>query len=246
MLSIRLSIKSLILKDLIGGWPYLIVITVMIPFLISISLFAMMDDFGGVALGFVTIITFLICKGSALISILVDSVYSADSTYLSLPINRKTLVLSKYFTALLLLSFSYTLIVLTIWFIYNLSGKLDSAFYVLLSLRGILVTLIILIISLLILLPFLISLGEGKGLKYYILTLGIMVLADPIIKFIINIISGIFSFDLLIFKVIFESILIGIKNLSAIELYSFLFLILAASFILSVLVSTKYFSKRDI
>ena len=237
---------NLIRKDFIAGWMFVGIATLMIPFLTSLAIWAMMDDFGGIALGFITILTVLMCTASSLIFILVDTVSKTESTYAGLPLERTTIVLSRYAGSLILITYSLCLAVFTIWLLSFGSGGSDRAFAILLSLRGITGMYVFLILINSFLYPFILKYGTGRGAFIYFSAVIVLGLLDPLVGFLQNVLSGIILIDLSFIKNVFESTVGFIRFLPLTELYLLLFSVLISIISTSLLLSIKFYSKRDL
>ena len=239
---------KLIKKDFAAGWIFLGVVTVGIPFLTTIALLAMMDDFGGIVYGFFAIITIFLCTFGSLIFLLIDSSFETDSTYASLPIKRESIILARYFSSFLLTIFSFGIVVITLWVVSSLSAakEYESAFQLLLSFSGISSVFIGLLFIQAFIFPFIFKFGTGKGLLKSLITITILVVIEPLFKFINNVVFGNYEFDLLFIIQHLKNILLYMKNLSTAELYFVLFIFFVTVEFSSILLSQRFYSKRDL
>ncbi|HEX9975263.1 MAG TPA: ABC-2 transporter permease, partial [bacterium] len=128
---------SLIKKDFIAGWMFLIGVVILIPFITMIAMWAMMDDFGGVIIGIFTFIVMVLCIASSFIFLSVDTTYKAEMIYASLPIKRSKIVIARYLSSFILTTGSFSLAVLSCFSMVYIFNHTDPAFKIILSFRGI-------------------------------------------------------------------------------------------------------------
>ena len=237
---------DLIKKNFLVGWVFLIGIVLLVPFISSIAIWAMLDDFGGLIVGIFTILTVGICIGSAFLFIGIDSAYNAEMIFVSLPIERSTIIISHYLSSFLMIIFSLSIVIFSCLSSIHIFGKPDPAFDILLSTRGIFSMIVFLFFILCFTLPFIFIFGSGKGMMVALFTqLGIM-LFWPILKFLFKAISGVFSFDLDYFNRLLQSTITWLLGLSALKAYFLLFFIVTFVVSLSILLSIIFYKKRDL
>jgi len=236
----------LIKKDFIASWMFIGIATLLIPFLTSISLWAMMDDFGGIALGFITFLTVAMCFLTSLIFILVDTTAKTDTTYAGFPIERAEIVLARYASSFMLTIYSLSLVVFTIWVLSAISNESDKAFAILLSIRGVIGIFVFLILIISFSYPFIFKFGTSKGTVIYLSVMMFIGLLEPLISFLNKALSGIIVIDLSVFKTAFESTIKFVRLLPTTEIYLLLFSLLLVTVFTSILLSIRFYSKRDL
>lgn len=236
----------LIKKDFIAGWMFLIGVVLIIPFITTIAIFAMLDDFGGLILGVFTFIVVMLCSASAFIFLGVDSTFNTDMIYASLPIKRYIIVLARYGSAFFLTSGSYGLALISCYVAVNFFGQYDPAFEIILSWRGILSLLIFLFLILAFIFPFIFRFGPGKGIAAAIVTQIGLTLLVPVTKFILNALKGIFHFDLAFFSRIFQNGIRWLMQLEKYQVYLLLMGIFATILLISVCLSIRFFNRKDL
>jgi hypothetical protein len=236
---------DLIKKNFMIGWLFLIGIVLLIPFLSSIAIWAMLDDFGGLIVGVFTLLTIGICIGSAFLFIGIDNAQNAEKIFVSLPIERSTIIISHYISSFLMIIFSLSIVIFSCLSSIHIFDKTDPAFDILLSTRGIIGMIVFLLFILCSMFPFIFKFGSGKGMMVALFTqLGIM-LFWPILKFLFKAISGVFSFDLDFFNRLFHSTITWLLSLSATKAYSLLFFTVVFVISLSISLSILFYKKRD-
>lgn len=236
----------LIKKDIIACWPFLVIATLVIPFLTWLMLWAMMDDFGGVALGAITLLTVFACTITSIIPFLVDTTTGIETTFVGFPIERSAIVLARYISAYLLNTYALLLIVVTIWLLNILFNPSDSAFEILLSIRGIIGIYVFLTFLLSFFLPYILKFGASKGSVYYLATMMILSFLDPFYTMLNNLTSGLFVIDLSIFTRVFEASMRFIRFLPTSEVYLLLISVVLVVVSSSIYLSIKFYSKRDL
>ncbi len=238
--------NNLIKKDFISNWQLVAVMFFYVPFLISIALWAMMDDFGGVAIWFITLLALVLCIASSLIFVLAGEHKKADIFYTSLPIGRVVIVFAKYISSFMMLLISYTLAVFSVWFVSAVSKQSDMSFGTLLDLEGIFTMFIFISIFLNYLLPYLIGFGVSKGFMISFFVTIALAFIKPILTFLESLSSGIVIIDLSSLAELFRSLILYIKDLPEHYRYFTLAGMLIFSSSISLLISIKLFSKRDL
>lgn len=236
---------DLIKKNFMIGWLFLIGIVLLIPFISSIAIWAMLDDFGGLIVGIFTLLTIGICIGSAFLFIGIDSAHNAEKIFVSLPIERSKIIISHYFSSFLMIIFSLSIVIFSCLSSIYIFDKPDPAFDILLSTRGIIGMVVFLFFILCFMLPFVFKFGSGKGMMVALFTQIGIALIWPILKFLFTAISGVFSFDLDFFNRLLQSTITWLLSLSVLKAYFLLFFIVVLVISLSISLSILFYKQRD-
>ncbi len=237
---------NLIRKDFIAGALFLLGAAILIPFLSSIAMAAMIDDFGGINTGIFTFIVIALCVGASFIFIAIDTSFKTEMTYASLPLRRSTIVLARYVSSIIITLTGFCLVILSCLMLVYLFGQNDPVFQIFLSSRGItsMISLILIIVT--IMLPFMFKFGPGKGvIAALIVQIGI-VLFFPLSEFVINALKDIWNFDIAIFYKILKEILSRIAALPEIYGYLFVFSIVVTFNFISIVLSIRFYNRRDL
>ena len=237
---------NLIKKDFFAGYLFLFGIIILAPFITWMEIWAMIDDFGGLILGIFTLITMILCIASAFIFMAVDSSPNTDMIYASLPVKRSTIVAARYITSYMMMLICFLIIILTCFSSVYLFNKSDQAFNILLSLRGIASMSLFLIFILSFILPFVFTFGAGKGFTVALIVQIILVISLPLIKFIFNLVSGIFEFDIALFSRFLKSTLRWIIALPAYQAYILIIFIIIIVITISLKLSIRFYYRRDL
>ena len=237
---------NLIRKDFIAGALFLLGIAILIPFIATVAMAAMIDDFGGIDMGIYTLIVIALCVGASFIFITIDTSFKTEMTYASLPLKRSIIVLARYVSSIIITLTGFCLVILSCLTLVYLFDQNDPAFQILLSSRGITSMISLMLIIVTIMLPFMFKFGPRKGvIAAMIVQIGI-VLFFPLSEFVINALNDIWNFDIAIFYKILEEILIRIAALPAIYAYFFVFSIVVTSNIISIVLSIRFYNRRDL
>ncbi len=239
---------KLIKKDFLAGLVILPGVLIVIPFLSFISLLAMMDDFGGIVIGFFTLLTLFICTTASLMFIFMDSTSNTEMTFASLPIERSMIVKSKYYSSSILILVSFSLVVITAWIVSfsSIDPESEQAFEVILSFRGIISMLLVLFSIQAFVFPFIFKYGSGRGSQTAIFTILILTLLDPVVRSLSNLIEGYFKLDFSFITGLFDSTMDYITHLSPIEVYSVIIMIFLIIISISIVLSQKFYSTKDL
>ncbi|MCF7859512.1 MAG: ABC-2 transporter permease [Candidatus Cloacimonetes bacterium] len=237
---------KLIKKDFISYWKFILIISGYIPFLVSIALWAMMDDFGGIWIGFFTTLSLALCIFGSLVFLINETHTNSEILYASLPVERSTIVMSKYVTAYILLCYSYILVILSTLFIFSVSGGNDKAFDLLLSIRGITMMFGFMIVVLSYILPFLLIFGMRKGAVINFIISLLFVMLKPVADIIENLFKGIVELNFSFIEEYFQSAVLFVTKLSAADAYTILLGTLVIGVNLSMMASIKFYSSRDL
>ena len=237
---------NLLRRDIISGWTVLPGIFMVVPFLITITIWAMVDDFGSIVLPVFTGITSVLVLFFSFILIIIDTGTKSEITFASLPVSRPTIVLARYISSFFLVIYTLAIVLFTIlvhqW-VFNLE---DPALSVLLNFRSFLFLLVGFFLILSFIFPFMYKFGPGKGTLFAI-SLGIIFpLLVPIIKFIYRALQGAYIFDLSYLIRLAESLLTWISGQSAGVIYLILISVLSLNVFISIVVSMHFYSKLDL
>ncbi len=237
---------NLIRKDFIAGALFLLGAAILIPFLSSIAMAAMIDDFGGINMGIFTFIVIALCVGASFIFIAIDTSFKTEMTYASLPLKRSTIVFARYVSSIIITLTGFCLVILSCLTIVYLFYQNDPAFKIFLSSRGIISMISFLLIILAVILPFLFKFGPGKGvIAALIVQIGIVLLL-PLSEFIINALNDIWNFDIAFFYKLLQEILIWMTALPAIYAYLFVCSIVVSLNAISIALSVRFYDRRDL
>ncbi len=237
---------QLLKKDFIAGWMFLIGVVLIIPFITLIAMWAMMDDFGGVIIGVFTFIVMVLCIASSLIFLGVDNVYKAEMIYASLPIKRSTIVFARYLSSFMLTTGSFSLAVLSCLSMVYIFNESDPAFKIILSFRGIIAMLSFLFMILSFIFPFIFKFGPGKGVTAALVTQISLMIAFPLIKFVLKALQGILAFDFAFFNRMLHAAIKWIIDLTAFQAYLLIFGIVAFVILVSIGLSVSFYKRMDL
>lgn len=237
---------NLIKKDFIAGWMFLIGVVLIIPFISMIALWAMMDDFGGVIIGVFTFIVMAVCIASSFIFLAVDTTYKAEMIYASLPIKRSRIVLARYLSSFMLMTGSFSLVVLSCLSMVYIFGHTDPAFKIILSFRGIIAMLSFLFMILCFIFPFIFKFGAGKGVTAALIVQVSLMIAVPVIKFVLKALQGILAFDFAFFNRMLQTTIQWMIGLTRFQAYALIFGVVAMVILVSIGLSVRFYNRRDI
>jgi len=237
---------NLIKKDFIVGWMLLIGVVLIIPFITLIAMWAMMDDFGGVIIGVFTFIVMILCIASSFIFMGVDSAFQAEMIYASLPIKRSKIVLARYLSSFILTTGSFGMAVLSCFSMVYMFNETDPAFNIILSFRGIVAMLSFLFMILSFIFPFIFKFGPGKGVTAALVTQISLMIAVPVIKFVLKALQGILAFDFAFFNRMLHTAIKWIVGLSAFQAYLVIFGIVTFVILVSIGLSVRFYSRMDL
>lgn len=236
---------NLIKKDFSAGRYFLIGITLLIPIITTLSIWCMVEDFDGIIIGIFTILVFGLCVVSSFVFIGVDSAGQADVLCASLPIHRSTIVFARYVSSFMLTMGSYLLVILTCFISIHIFHLSDPAFDLILSTRGMtgMVSFMFLILSFI--MPFVFKFG-GSGINKALIVQIAIIVFIQLVKFLINLANGIWNFDIGFLKKLFNSILKWMIGLRAINAYLILFGFVCMVIYLSIVLSVRFYNRRDL
>jgi hypothetical protein len=237
---------DLVKKDFIIAGIFLGVIAVVIPFLTMMAVLTMIDEFGGLVLGFFIPMIIVFCIGSSFIFLGIDESYKADTIYASLPVKLWKIVVARYFTSFIMIISSFALMALTSLVSLHLFQKTDPLLMLFFSIRGMMSTTLFLLLILTFYLPFLFKFGSSKGISAALLTQICLVLIIPTGKFVFKAVLGIFAFDLSFFSGLFGAIRDWVMGLRPDETYVLIFMLLVFATLVSMGLSVRFYKKRDL
>jgi len=237
---------DLIKKDIIVGWIILLGITLLIPFITTMMIMAMIDDFGGLILGVFGLITFGLCIAGSFLFIGVDAAFEADRHFASLPLKRSKMVFARYASAWLSLSFNYGLVILSclaaIWLFNQSDPLLDR----ILTWRGIIAPYLMLICIQAYMLPFIFKFSTSNGAFIAAGSQIVFLLIRPVYQLLNKLFPDIFSFDFtwLISKI--QTAFRWTGELSTISVIAIICLFIIGFATLSLGISIRFFNRRDL
>jgi len=238
--------RDLIKKDLLTSYIYLLIVPFVIPFLTMMAIWAMLDDFGGLVVGFFTFLAMGLCIASSLLVFGIDASQGAEVIYVSLPVKRSTIVYARYcFTYLISIS-AFFIVLLTCLAAVHVFRLWDPAFDLLLSVRGVWSMVYSLLLVLSFLLPFIFKFGPDKGLIVFLFTgvgMGILII---IFDSVFVALDGTVVLDIGLFHTMFDTLLRQIKSLKSTAVYSSMLLALIVIIGISSLLSVHFYRQRDL
>jgi len=237
---------NLIKKDFIAGWMFLIGVVLIIPFITMIAMWAMMDDFGGVIIGIFTFIVMLLCIASSFIFLGVDTTYKAEMNYASLPIKRSKIVIARYLSSFILTTGSFSLAARSCFAMVYIFDHTDPAFKIILSFRGMISMISFLFMILCFIFPFIFKFGTGKGMTAALITQTSLMIAVPVIKFVLKALQGILAFDFAFFNRMLHAAIKWIIGLTAFQAYALIFGIVALVILVSIGLSVRFYKRMDL
>jgi len=209
-------------------------------------MWAMMDDFGGVIIGVFTFIVMILCIASSFIFLGVDNAYKAEMIYASLPIKRSTIVLARYLSSFILTTGSFSLAVLSCLSMVYIFDHTDPAFNIILSFRGIISMISFLFMILSFIFPFIFKFGAGKGITAALIMQISLMIAVPVIKFVLKALQGILAFDFAFFNRMLHGAIKWIVGLTAFQAYLLIFGIVTFVILVSIGLSVRFYNKMDL
>lgn len=224
---------------------FLFVISLVFPFLTVMAVATMIEEFGGLVLGFFIPMIIILCVGSAFIFPAIDEACDADALFASLPIKKSKIVFARYLTSFLLVIFSFALIAITSTISLHLIPNTDPLVTLFFSLRGMTGTVLFLLLFLTFYLPFIFKFGSGKGIGVALIAQIGIVLIIQISKLILKAFQGIFAFDLTFIAGLFASIQRWATGLQTNEAYLLIFVVLIVLILISAALSTRFYKNRD-
>jgi len=237
---------DLIKKDLVVGWIVLLGITLLIPFITSIAIMAMIDDFGGLILGVFGLITFGLCLAGAFLFISVDTVYEADRHLVSLPLKRSKIVIARYLSMWLCLTFNYSLVILSCLVAVYYFNQSDPLLDRLLTWRGIFAPYLMLIFILLYMLPFIFKFSTNKGTLIAVTTQAVLLLINPAHQLLNKWFPELFAFDFTWILQKLQAVLQWLSQQSTVSIYAGIVILIAGVAVISLALSIRFYNRRDI
>jgi len=237
---------KILYKDWLIGRGLLMGIFLLMPFLVSMALWVMLDDFGGIQIAPLSGIVSVLAIFFSFMLIMIDTSFQSENILISLPIERYKIVQARYISTFILVGFNLILAYLTIQMHYWLLGVQDPALPILLSFKGLLLFYSGLILMLAFIFPFMFKMGSGKGVIVALTIQVVLPLLKPIFGFLLGAFQGVFIFDVTDLIRILDVTIHWVREqsfLSIIILFSSA-VILFTLFSLSL--SIRFYSKRDI
>ena len=241
-----MEMLNLLRKDFTAGAIFLLGVIIIIPFMSTIAMAAMIDDFGGINMSIFTLLIAGLCVGASFVFIAIDTSYKTDATYASLPVKRSTIIEARYISSIIITVSGFFLAVISCLSLIHIFKLSDPAFSIILDTRGIISMISFLLIILAFMLPFAFKFGPGKGaIAALVVQIGLILLA-PLLGFIKNALSDIWNFDIMFFYRLLLQIQIWIAALPAIYAYLFIFSIVFMLIVISITLSVRFYNRRDL
>ena len=237
---------ELIKKDFYSAYYYLLGPLVGIPFVTSVAVIAMTNDFGGIIISVFTMLIIILCLGNSFLLVIVEGDSAVEITYASLPLKRQTIVFARYLSFIIFNVLAYGLVILTCKITVHWLSRADFILQNLLSLPGSLGMLLFLILVQVMFLPFLFKYGPGKGIVIALITQMVLFLSYPVLKLITQAIAGIWYFDIVYLNRVLKELLLWLIGLQAPEVYLFAASLLLFSILTSMKISAFFYNRRDL
>ncbi|MBN2355006.1 ABC-2 transporter permease [candidate division KSB1 bacterium] len=237
---------DLIRKDLVIGAVFMPAVFVAIAFLSYIALWVMMDDFGGILLGFFTLLAIGLCTASSFLFIAIDHADKAELLYASLPIRKVAVVTARYVTSIMMLLLNFAIIKGVIHSAGYFSGGVDPDFALLGGWRWAVGIFCLMILILGYYLPFIFLFGAGRGARAALIVQVALLFAPPFFRFLLRLFEGVIVFDWGYFVELFRILMQWIAGLSKLEAILLLVLFMLGSMIISWALSVVFYKKLDL
>jgi len=166
--------------------------------------------------------------------------------YASLPIKRSKIVLARFLSSFMLTTGSFSLAVLSCLAMVYVFGHTDPAFKIILSFRGIIAMLSFIFMILCFILPFIFKFGAGKGMTAGLITQVSLMIAVPVIKFVLKALQGILAFDFAFFNRMLHAAIKWLIGLSRFQAYALIFGMVALVILVSIGLSVRFYNKMDL
>jgi len=237
---------KLIKSDFSAGRYFVFSVFIYIPFIVSIMIMAMLDDFAGIVTSFFLLMLIALCTASGYVFSFNEALHNGEQLFASLPLTRTRLVLARYLSSLLLAGLAWFAGIGTMFAAVRIFDVHDPVLDILISSRGAVGLFSVIVI--------LISYGLPFYYRYRHRNPILKAAMTPIIFFVVTeLINQAASFQQGIWKFHLEyitSILNGIKGWIFGTGYSHPLMILGCTVcvavILSLTASIRFFKKRDI
>jgi len=184
--------------------------------------------------------------GLSLVFPFLDSSFKAEVHIASLPLKRSDIVYARYLSSLIMVSMALIVTVITGKLLEAVLPFPGKGFEIILTFQGIAAFLSVVIMALSYLLPFIFRFGCGKGIGFAFVLITSVVIVITGYKLLIPFIHG----ETILISSFFQNILTQLQNMT---IFSWrrgiqIFLIFISVFIafISVKLSVKFYSKRDL
>jgi hypothetical protein len=236
----------LILKDLRVSWQFFLTLFIMIPFVTAIAVWTMIDDFGGIIIGVITLITLAASIFSAFITIIVNSSSKSDMIFASLPVERRTMVNARYVSSYTSMLYGFGLIILTLGLLsWGMEGN-NMALNTLLSLPGVLLMLSLLTILLAFILPFIFKFGSTKGAVRALVTQIVIVLFFGGLELLLKSYPDRFASQIAWITNVLKSVQLWLSSRTSFEILSVLIVLMILTVLTSLLMSKRFYLNLDL
>ena len=169
----------LIKKDISVGRYHILGMVLIIPFILSVAISAMISDFGGVIPGIILLAIIALSSVFTLLFLGNDGAGREEMLIASLPVSRFSLVLSRYVSSFLMAAAVLATALLTVFVNVAVFHVSDPVLELLLTPEAILGIYVAVSIILSYMLPFLIRYPAGEwGLRTCILPVGLLILVQ--------------------------------------------------------------------
>ncbi len=237
---------ALIKKDLEIGKLFQLGIFIIIPLVTSLIYVAFADRFEEYFIGIFILGSIFLCIMYSFVFIGIDSGFHTDQIYASLPVRRAEIVYARYVTSMIQVTVNFSLVILSgflsMYFLENTNPLLDN----LLSFRGILSINIFLLVILAFILPSVFKYGAGNGFTALLIILFCLILSGPAVRFVFQLMNGIWEFDLAYFIRLLNDIFSWLMGLHPGYTYLIVFTNLLIVIFISVRLSVRFYIRREI
>jgi len=193
-----------------------------------------------------TMVSILFTIGIPFIFIALDSLYKADIEYSSLPVKRSTIVYARYVSSSLSVIAGLILTIIIGFVFKQFFTAADKGFELLMTIRGLISFILIVTLPISYLLPFIFKFGFGKGLWVASSISMMIVILILIVKSISSFLKGYQLFNEAFFSKLLNEILEIIKILGKTGVLAVIFFIIGTLVLISIKLSVRFYSKRDL
>jgi len=237
---------NLIKKDITIAGIFMAVTAVVISFLTLMAVLTMLDNFGGLILGFYIPMVIILCGGASFLFMVIDEAFQADELYASLPIAKWKIIGARYISSSLMMLLSYCLIALVSYSAQLIEQKKDPILKLILSPEGMIGMILIMLLFLVYYFPFIIKFGLAKGMGIGLIALFCLFLIFPAGRFILKALRGVVHFDLSFFTTFFDAVRRWVTGLTGNETLLFMIAVFAGTTLLSLGLSIRFYKHKDI
>jgi hypothetical protein len=237
---------DLIKKDFIIGGVFIAVMGLVISFLTLMAIVTMLDEFGGLVLGFYIPMVIILCMCASYLFLVIDEAFQTDALMASLPIPKWKIVGGRYVSSSLMILFSFSLIALVSHVSQFIAQKKDPVLKLILSIEGMIGMVMILLLFLVFYLPFIIKFGLAKGVGVGLIVQFCLLLIFPAGKFILKALGGVVNFDLSFFTTLFDNIGRWVTGLSDIGTFVLMIVVLGCATLMSIGLAVRLYKLKDI